>query len=84
MKWMAVIDDGAGVLLDIQPRIFDLFVQGPRPSSPAQSGIGIRLSLVRSIVQPHSGSVRVISADSGKGSQFVVTLSRAIAQQLPG
>lgn len=81
---VAVIDDGAGVPLDIQPRIFELFVQGPSPELPAQSGLGIGLSLVRTIVQLHRGTVSVRSAGSGTGSQFVVTLPRTAAPQLPG
>jgi signal transduction histidine kinase len=81
---VAVIDDGAGVPLDIQPRIFELFVQGPCPQVPAQSGLGIGLSLVRTIVQLHRGTVSVSSAGSGTGSQFVVTLPRTAAPHLPG
>jgi signal transduction histidine kinase len=79
---VAVIDDGAGVPLEIQPFIFDLFVQGPRPQVPAQSGLGIGLSLVRSIVQQHGGMVHMSSAGSGTGSQFIVNLAQA-AGQLP-
>jgi signal transduction histidine kinase len=81
---VAVIDDGAGVPLDIQPRIFELFVQGQRPQVPAQSGLGIGLSLVRTIVQLHRGTVSVSSAGSGTGSQFIVTLPRTAAPHLPG
>jgi len=81
---ISVIDDGAGVPLDIQPLIFDMFVQGPRPRAPAQSGLGIGLSLVRTIVQLHGGTVRVSSAGNGTGSEFVVTLPRAAATHIPG
>lgn len=80
---VAMIDDGAGVPLDIQPYIFDLFVQGPRPPIPAQSGLGVGLSLVRTIVQQHGGTVRMSSAGSGTGSQFVVVLPRTAPVHLP-
>lgn len=73
----AVIDDGAGVPIDIQPHIFELFVQGPRPQDPAQCGLGIGLSLVRMIVQLHGGTVCVHSSGSGTGSQFLVTIPMA-------
>jgi signal transduction histidine kinase/ActR/RegA family two-component response regulator len=71
---ISVRDDGAGVPLDIQPFIFDLFTQGFRSLDRAQGGLGIGLSLVRTITQLHAGSVDVISAGSGCGSKFVVTL----------
>jgi len=74
---VAVIDDGAGVPLDIQPLIFDMFVQGPRPSGPALHGLGIGLSLVRTITELHRGTVRMHSAGEGEGSEFVVTLPLA-------
>ena len=78
---IAVIDDGAGVPLDIQAFIFDLFTQGPRPLGHAASGLGIGLSLVRTITELHGGTVRVHSA--GSGSEFTVTLPRAAAPHLP-
>ena len=81
---IAVFDDGAGIPPEIQPLIFDLFVQGPRPPTPSLRGLGIGLSLVRTIVQLHGGTVQVNSAGNGTGSQFIVTLPRAASPPLPG
>ena len=71
---IAVSDDGAGIALDIQPFIFDLFTQGFRSLERAQGGLGIGLSLVRIITQLHGGTVDVFSAGVGFGSQFVLRL----------
>ncbi|MGK5071268.1 hybrid sensor histidine kinase/response regulator [Janthinobacterium sp. RT4P48] len=71
---ISVSDDGAGIALDIQPFIFDLFTQGFRSLERAQGGLGIGLSLVRIITHLHGGTVDVLSAGIGFGSQFVLQL----------
>ena len=65
-----VSDDGVGMPPELQPFIFDLFTQGFRSLDRAQGGLGIGLSLVRTITQMHGGSVTAESAGSGQGSQF--------------
>ena len=69
-----VNDDGAGISAELQPFVFDLFTQGHRSLERAQGGLGIGLSLVRSITQLHGGSATVISEGAGKGSRFIITL----------
>ena len=69
-----VSDDGAGIPAELQPFVFDLFTQGHRSLERAQGGLGIGLSLVRSITQLHGGSATVVSEGAGKGSRFIVTL----------
>jgi len=59
------------------PQVFDMFVQGHARDSRAQSGLGIGLTLVRSLVEMHGGSVRARSAGPGRGSEFVVRLPLA-------
>jgi signal transduction histidine kinase/ActR/RegA family two-component response regulator len=81
---IAVRDDGAGILPELQPFIFDLFTQGFRSLDRAQGGLGIGLSLVRSITQLHGGSVSVTSAGNGEGSCFVVTLPLSAANEQRG
>ncbi|MDL2357248.1 MAG: ATP-binding protein [Pseudomonadota bacterium] len=71
---IAISDDGAGILPELQPFIFDLFTQGYRSLERAQGGLGIGLSLVRTITQLHGGSVAVASAGPGTGSTFVIKL----------
>jgi two-component system CheB/CheR fusion protein len=69
-----VIDDGAGIPLDLLESVFELFVQSPRTLDRSAGGLGVGLSLVRSLVAMHGGNVTASSDGEGKGSTFVVTL----------
>lgn len=71
---VSVKDNGMGITEDIQPFIFDLFKQGFRTLDRSQGGLGIGLSLVRTIVEMHGGTVSVSSAGTGFGSEFSVVL----------
>lgn len=71
---VSVKDNGMGIASDIQPFIFDLFTQGFRSLDRSQGGLGIGLSLVRTIVEMHGGSVKVRSAGPGFGSEFTILL----------
>lgn len=71
---ISVKDRGVGIASEVQPFIFDLFKQGPLAVERAQGGLGIGLSLVRSIVEMHGGTARVQSDGPGLGSEFIVTL----------
>ena len=69
-----VRDDGGGIAPDVLPRIFDLFVQGQTTSARSPGGLGIGLTVVRSLVTLHGGRVQARSEGLGKGAEFVVTL----------
>jgi len=69
-----VTDDGVGIAPELLPRVFDLFIQAERSLDRSQGGLGIGLTLVRSLVQMHGGTVEAHSAGLGKGSEFVVRL----------
>jgi CheY-like chemotaxis protein len=69
-----VRDSGIGIPSDMLPKIFDLFIQIDRSLDRSQGGLGIGLSLVRSVVEMHQGVVQAFSAGLGKGSEFVVRL----------
>ena len=71
---VSVKDNGAGIPGDIQPFIFDLFTQGFRSLERSQGGLGIGLSLVRTIVEMHGGTAKVRSKGAGFGSEFTVLL----------
>jgi two-component system CheB/CheR fusion protein len=74
-----VADNGNGIDRDMLPRIFDLFVQGDRSLDRTQSGLGIGLTLLRSLVNLHNGTVEAHSDGVGTGSTFVVRLPLARA-----
>jgi CheY-like chemotaxis protein len=67
-------DTGVGIPDHLLPRVFDLFMQGDRSLDRAQGGLGIGLTLVRSLVELHGGRVEVHSEGLGRGSDFVVHL----------
>lgn len=68
-------DQGKGVAPEFQAQIFELFSKGDETVEHAPlGGLGIGLSLVRTIAEMHGGSVYVDSAGVGSGSEFVVTL----------
>lgn len=75
---ITVKDDGAGIPAELQPFVFDMFTQGQRTLERVQGGMGIGLSLVRTIVQLHGGSSAVSSPGIGAGSTFTITLPLAV------
>ena len=72
-----VADDGVGILPDVLPRIFDLFVQGERALARSEGGLGVGLTIVRKLVELHGGSVSARSEGPGRGSEFIVRLPAA-------
>jgi two-component system CheB/CheR fusion protein len=55
-------------------KVFDMFVQAERTLDRAEGGLGVGLTLVRSLVSMHGGTVVALSAGEGMGSEFVVRL----------
>jgi signal transduction histidine kinase/CheY-like chemotaxis protein len=78
MVQIAVRDNGMGMAPELQPFIFDLFTQGLQSLDRAQGGLGIGLTLVRSLVEMHGGTVRAHSAGIGQGSIFTVLLPLSV------
>ncbi len=72
-----VADDGVGIDADVLPRIFELFAQDDQTLARSRGGLGVGLTLVRSLVSLHGGSVVAESEGRGKGSVFTVRLPRA-------
>ena len=56
------------------PKVFDMFVQVGEHRDHAQGGLGIGLSLVRTLVEMHGGSITATSDGPGHGSEFVLRL----------
>ena len=69
-----VRDTGIGIDSAMLLRVFDLFVQVERRTDRSQGGLGIGLSLVKTLVEMHGGSVSVHSEGRGKGAEFIVRL----------
>jgi len=71
---LSVRDTGVGIPAEMLPKVFDLFTQIDQTLGRAQGGLGIGLSLVKSLADLHGGSVEVRSAGTGQGSEFIVRL----------
>jgi PAS domain S-box-containing protein len=72
---VSVRDEGAGIAPDVIDSVFDLFMQAQQPPAQDRGGLGIGLSVARSLVELHGGKVSVHSDGIGKGSDFIVTLA---------
>jgi CheY-like chemotaxis protein/two-component sensor histidine kinase len=70
----SVRDTGIGIPLEAQARVFDMFAQVHRAVGRGQGGLGIGLTMVRSLVEMHHGTVEVRSGGNGQGSEFMVRL----------
>jgi signal transduction histidine kinase len=71
---VSVRDNGAGMRNDVLAHVFEPFVQGERSYTRSQGGLGIGLTLARSIVVLHGGTIEARSAGLGQGSEFLVRL----------
>ena len=69
-----VRDSGIGIPADMLPKIFDIFVQVDHSLDRSEGGLGIGLTLVRTLVEMHGGTVQATSAGPGCGSEFTVRL----------
>ena len=71
---VSVQDAGLGIPADMLGSVFNMFTQINRTLDRAQGGLGIGLSLVKTLVEMHGGSVQAASGGSDLGSTFTVIL----------
>jgi two-component system, chemotaxis family, CheB/CheR fusion protein len=76
-------DDGVGLPPEMAESVFELFVQSKRTLDRSGGGLGVGLTLVRSLVNMHGGTVQVFSEGEGKGCEFVVRLPLSDAREVP-
>ena len=70
-------DNGPGIEQSFIPYLFDKFAQHESKIGKPSSGLGIGLSLVKTIIELHDGTVQVESPGLGQGTTFEITLPRA-------
>jgi signal transduction histidine kinase len=80
---VTVTDTGIGIPPEALGTIFNLFSQAEVPLSRSRGGLGIGLTLVRSLVELHGGTVSAHSEGVGKGCEIEVSLPITDAQPLP-
>ena len=71
---VTVHDTGVGIPPHMLPRVFDMFTQVDRTIERSRGGLGIGLSIVKSLIELHGGSVEAKSGGHGKGSEFIIRL----------
>ncbi|MGQ0833503.1 MAG: MASE1 domain-containing protein [Gammaproteobacteria bacterium] len=69
-----VRDTGIGMRPDELARVFELFAQAGHRARTVQGGLGVGLSLARSLAELHGGTLSANSEGIGKGSEFVLQL----------
>jgi two-component system CheB/CheR fusion protein len=74
-----VRDDGVGIPAELLGQIFELFVQSRRTIDRSDGGLGLGLTLVKSLVEMHGGTVNAQSDGEGRGSEFVVRFPVVLA-----
>ena len=75
---LRVRDSGVGIDTALLPDLFDTFVQGARGPDRAEGGLGIGLSLVKTLTELHGGRATVHSDGPGRGSEFSIRLPSAV------
>ena len=78
---LRVRDNGIGIDPALLPQVFEMFVQGARGPDRSQGGLGLGLSLVRTLTALHGGTVSAHSDGPGRGSEFTVRLPASRASR---
>ncbi|HET7004791.1 MAG TPA: ATP-binding protein [Candidatus Binatia bacterium] len=71
---VSIKDAGIGIEADLLAHLFEMFFQADAGTERRYGGLGIGLTLARSIVELHGGSIQASSEGPGKGSEFIVRL----------
>ncbi len=74
-----ISDTGIGMTPETMARIFNPFEQGERVLTEGRGGLGLGLSISKSLVELHHGTITVASAGLNTGSTFTITLPGAVA-----
>lgn len=73
--WFSVWDTGPGIAPALQEQIFERFYRAEEAEKAAIQGVGLGLSLVKSLVELHAGEIQ-LDSEPGEGSRFTIVLPR--------
>lgn len=76
---VSVADDGRGIPSDMLESIFEPFSQLDQSRRNSDGGLGVGLTLAKSLIELHGGSIQAESSGAGQGSVFHIRLPRLIA-----
>ena len=83
-EWvLSVSDTGRGISADFLPYVFDRFRQEEAACTRTAGGLGLGLSIVKNLVELHSGTVTAESAGEGQGATFTVKVPARTATTSP-
>jgi two-component system, sensor histidine kinase len=71
---LRVRDTGIGIAPEMLRPVFDLFVQADQSRAGSEGGLGVGLTLARTVIELHGGTIIAQSEGPGRGSEFVVRL----------
>lgn len=71
---LSVADTGEGIEPAFLPFLFDRFSQADASTTRKHGGLGLGLSIVKTLVELHGGTIRADSAGQGQGATFVIEL----------
>lgn len=75
-----IVDHGIGIAPEQLDAIFDIFVQLDQSLARTFGGLGIGLTISRSLIELHGGTIRAESAGPGRGTRIVITLPISAAR----
>lgn len=73
-------DTGVGIAKEMLSTVFDLFTQNKQTLDRSEGGLGIGLTVVKTLVDLHGGSVKAFSEGVGKGTEIIIRLPAAQAR----
>jgi len=76
---LRVKDSGIGISAEMMPHVFEMFAQERQALDRSHGGLGLGLTIVKSLVELHHGTIEAHSDGVGHGSEFVIRLPAAAA-----